>query len=83
MKRRWRKDGPDYETGCQTYIFDVVHGGPGALVWWMHDDCWIVSAWTRDREWQSKVHYITVATAKRVAERWLDKYATVAGLSRE
>ena len=76
MARRWLKDGPDYSTGSQTVDRSGVYRGPRALIWWMHDDSWSVSAWTRGREWNSKVHYRTLATAKRVAERWLDNNNT-------
>lgn len=74
-QRRWHRNGPDYETGYQMDGHDGIRRGPGALIWWMHNNTWNVSTWTRDREWSSKVNYRTLETAKRVAERWLKKYA--------
>ena len=74
MSRRWRKDGPDYHTGCQTFDIDSLPRGPGGMVWWMHDGCWLPRAWTRDREYLPKRHYRRLETAKRAVERWLEKY---------
>lgn len=72
--RRWKTDGPDYHTGYQTYNRDGLIRGPGALIWWMHDNTWSVHVWDREHDWTFKHRFKKLETAKRVAERWLERH---------
>ena len=75
MKRRWRQDGPDYETGCmRSRIGTGLSLGPGGIVWWMHDNSWVAHAWTRNNDREMRREFKRLESAKRAVERWLEKH---------
>lgn len=71
-KRRWKRNGPDYETGCQVFRNDI-YSGPGGLLGWMHDHTYRAFAWTLSREHCFKRHYKSLDAAKRAVGKWLDR----------
>ena len=68
LKRRWRMNGPDYETGCMRTDKNSVPLGAGATVSWRHDNTWSCQTWQRGLYLADALVFDNLTAAKAYCE---------------